>query len=354
MRSGLCVKPAEVRKQIASGDTAPLYLLSGDDPQSRHDMALEFVALVDEGLQAFNVQTFFASEATSVAARDQLIGQMLAAARTLPMMAPRRVLILHAAEKLLSPRKGGDDAETPPPPLPGTKRKRALTPTEELEAYLANPEPLTTLVFVAGGLDGNRRLVKLVRSHAVSVDCGSPSNAAEAMRWIKTRLDTESLPIEPEAARLIVDYATHWDPKERRDRPDLLRLRQAIDKLALFCADDRVVTQQHVREVILPELDPGNFALGMAVQNGDLGAALRELRALADAGSSEVMMLGQIRAGVSGSADKRSHEWIRQALDAVFETDLAIKSSGIEPRFILERLVIDICGRGGATRPGGR
>ena len=42
------MKPAELRAQIAAGRTGPLYLLEGDDLQSRHDLALEFAALVDE------------------------------------------------------------------------------------------------------------------------------------------------------------------------------------------------------------------------------------------------------------------------------------------------------------------
>ena len=41
---------AEIRKQIKSGKTGPLYLLEGDDLQSRHDLALEFANIVDEGL----------------------------------------------------------------------------------------------------------------------------------------------------------------------------------------------------------------------------------------------------------------------------------------------------------------
>src|SRR5512145_2629231 len=107
------MKAAEVRKHIKSGDTAPIYVLEGDDLQSRHDLAVEFAALVDEGLQAFNVQTFYANEATNAGARDQLIGDLLGAARTLPMMAPRRVLLVHEAEKLLSPRKSKDDEGEP-------------------------------------------------------------------------------------------------------------------------------------------------------------------------------------------------------------------------------------------------
>ena len=77
---------AEIRKQIKSGKTGPLYLLEGDDLQSRHDLALEFANVVDEGLQAFNVQSFYANEAGNASARDQLIAGLLSNARTLPMM----------------------------------------------------------------------------------------------------------------------------------------------------------------------------------------------------------------------------------------------------------------------------
>ena len=103
------MKPAEVRAQIAAGRTGPLYLLEGDDLQSRHDLALEFAGLVDEGLQAFNVERFYANEASTAGARDQMITTLLAAARTFPMMAPRRVIVIHEAERLLSPKRARED-----------------------------------------------------------------------------------------------------------------------------------------------------------------------------------------------------------------------------------------------------
>ena len=84
------MKPAEVRAQINAGKTGPLYLLEGDDLQSRHDLALEFASMVDEGLQAFNVESFYANEATTAGARDSMIGAILSTSRTLPMMVPRR------------------------------------------------------------------------------------------------------------------------------------------------------------------------------------------------------------------------------------------------------------------------
>jgi DNA polymerase III delta subunit len=329
------LKPAEVRKQIQGGNTAPIYLLEGDDLQSRHELASEFASLVDEGLHAFNVQSFYANEATNAAARDQMIGTVLSAARTLPMMSPRRVLTIHEAERLLSPRKGKDEepeieaAEA----APGRKRKRGLTPAEELEQYLEAPEPLTTLVFVAGELDSNRRLVKLVRKHAMNVNCGVLETQAEAAKWIKARLEKDALTIEPQAISILL-AATGLS---------LGRIRAEVDKLALFAAGEGAVTPRHVREMVMPELSPGeDFALGRAIWSSNARAALREVAAQFEAGMQPVMVLGQIRAA---ARSLKSDDRVKKGLDAVFRTDLDIKSSAGEPRFLLERLVIELCER---------
>ena len=328
------MKPADVRKQIASGDTAPLYLLEGDDLQSRHDLALEFAGLVDEGLQAFNVQTFYANEATNAGARDQMIGELLSAARTLPMMAPRRVLLVHEAERLLSPRKGKDDESEPAPADTAAARKqRSRTPLEDFEQYLQTPEPLTTLVFVAGAMDANRRLVKLVRKQATSVDCGSLESSAEAAKWIQKRIERDELTIEPQAIKLLLETTGL----------SLGRIRAEVDKLVLFAAGESAVTARHVRELVMPQSEPGeDFALGRAIWGNNAREAVREIGAQFDAGAQAVMILGQIRAAVGRlKPDDRA----KRALDAVFEADLAIKSSAGEPRFLLERLVIELCAR---------
>jgi DNA polymerase-3 subunit delta len=327
------VKPVEVRKQIASGDTAPIYLLEGDDLQSRHDLAHEFTALVDEGLQAFNVQSYYATEAASAGARDQMIADLLSAARTLPMMAPRRVLIVHEAERLLSPRKAKDDDEAPLPTEAGGRRKRASTPSEDLEQYLQSPEPLSTVVFVADALDANRRLVKLVRKHAVVVDCGSLESTADAAKWIQKRLERDELTMEPPALKLLLD-ATGLS---------LGRIRAEIEKLVLFAAGESRITARHVRELVMPQSEPGeDFALGRAIWNSNAREALREIGAQLDSGAQAVMVLGQIRAAAGRlKPDDRA----RSGLDAVFRTDLALKSSEGEPRYLLERLVIELCAR---------
>lgn len=328
------MKPAEVRAQIKAAQTGPLYLLTGDDLQSRHDLALEFAAVVDEGLQAFNVENFYGNEAGSAGARDQMMGAILATARTLPMMAPRRVVVVHDAEKLLSPRKAADEDAEPLPDVKGAgRKKRAGTPAEDLEAYFAEPEPMTTLVFVAGQLDAGRRLVKAIRRKAAVVDCGSVGSEQEAAAWIQKRLEKDELGIDPRAIRLLLATTGL----------SLGRIRAEVEKIVLYAAGESAVTEQHIRDLVMPETEPDKGpAVGIAIREGNARKALQELDALLEAGIVPQPILGQIR---WGAGQLRSAARVKRALDLVLDTDLKMKSSAGEPRYLLERLVIDLCAR---------
>ena len=325
---------AEIRKQIKSGKTGPLYLLEGDDLQSRHDLALEFASIVDEGLQAFNVQSFYANEATNASARDQLIGQILSNARTLPMMAPRRVIVVHEADRLLAPKRAKDDDEGGEVEVSKKgKRAPAATPAEELEAYIENPETMTTLVFVSGPLDGNRRVVKLLRKHADVVDCGTLHDPREAAIWITKRLEKDELAIEPKAITLLLGSTGLT----------LGRIRPEIEKLILYAAGESTITVAHVREVVIPtEESEDVFALMDAVKESNAPRALREVSALINEGVQPPVILGQLRAA---AIRLRPDSRVKSSLEAVFRTDVAIKSSAGTPQHLLECLVVELCAR---------
>ena len=323
----------EIRKQIKSGKTGPLYLLEGDDLQSRHDLALEFANVVDEGLQAFNVQSFYANEASNATGREQLIGTLLSNARTLPMMAPRRIIVVHEADRLLAPKRVKEEEDVPAP-ASGKKGKRiAATPAEELEAYIESPEPMTTLVFVSGPLDANRRVVKLLRKAADVVDCGSLHDAREAAAWITRRLEKDELAIEPKAIDLLL----------KTTGLTLGRIRPEVEKLVLYAAGESTITVSHVREVVIPqEESEGTFALMEAVQNANAPRALREVSALIDSGVQPPVILGQLRAA---TIRLRPDSRVKGGLEAVFKTDMAIKSSSGTPQYLLECLVVELCAR---------
>lgn len=329
---------AQVRAAIAAGETAPIYLLESDDAPSRQGLSRAFLALVDDGLHAFNVAMFHGRDASTATDRDAMLSAILGAARTLPMMVPRRVVLVHDVEALLAPRRAKDDEAAEPPT--GKARGRQQTAAEAFEAYVAAPEPTTTLVLDAAALDRGRRISKLLLQHAVVVDCGTLDTVADAARWIADRLEADEMTMDPAAVRALVD-ATGLS---------LPRVRAEVDKLVLYATGASTITAAHVREIVAPVEEPGeDFALGRAIWAGQTGQALREVHALVDAGMPPPMVIGQIRAAV---IRLRPDERARVALRRVLEADLAVKSSRGEPQYVLEALVVAVCGGPGGP-PGG-
>lgn len=344
--------PAQVRAEIAAGATHPIYLLESGDATSRAELARAFLGLVDEGLHAFNTAAFHGGEATNAGGRDLMLSSILGAARTLPMMAPRRVILVHDADALLTPRKARDDEAPPAEASDGKRRPRATTPAEDFEAYVSAPEPLTTLVLDAPWLDRGRRITKLLLQQAMVVDCGQLHSVDDVARWMEGELAREEMTIERAAVQALVD-AVGWlparSPRESR-RIDLARVRSETEKLVLYAAGQGTITAADVRDVVAPVEEPGeDFALGKAIWAGNTAAALREIDALMDAGAPAPMVLGQIRAAV---IRLRPDARARLALRRVLETDLAVKSSRGEPRYVLEALVVEVCAGAPGTPTG--
>jgi len=248
------------------------------------------------------------------------------------MMAPRRVIVVHEADRLLAPKRAKDDEEGEVE-VPKKGKRVATTPAEELEAYIEQPEPMTTLIFVSGPLDGNRRVVKLLRKHADIVDCGTLHDPREAAMWITKRLEKDELTIDPKAISLLLSSTGLT----------LGRIRPEIEKLILYAAGESSITAAHVKDVVIPqEESEGTFALMDAVRNSNAPRALREISALIDSGIQPPMILGQLRAA---TIQLRGDQRVKNGLEAVFRTDLAIKSSSGTPQYLLECLVVELCAR---------
>lgn len=305
---------AAVRKQLAAGRLGSLYVLVGADEIEKTDLAGAFAETVDEGLRAFNVDRLHGAETS--------VGELIDCARTLPMMAPRRVVIVFEGEKLLIPRRETDAAEQE---------------QQRLAAFLEASPPETTIVFVCGPLDERRRMVKLLQRIGQIVDCGTITDEADAERWITTRAARDGIAFEPAAVRALVE----------RTGLDLGRLRAAFERLALYATGQPAVTADDVRQAVpaAPETQ-AEFGIAKAIWRDDVRDALRELGLALDAGMTPVLVMGQLRM----AAERLPAPRLRAAIEAVFRTDLALKSLGGDARTLLERLVVELCGPGGLSR----
>jgi DNA polymerase-3 subunit delta len=308
--------PAQLRKQLAAGDSGPLYVLIGEDDAEKASVAAEFAELVEEGLRAFNYERLYGGETS--------MDDLVQAAATLPMMAPKRIVVILEAERLLVPKREG---------------KAADEEQARLEAFIKSPPPHATVVFVCGGLDRRRRAVKLLLERSGVVDCGTIEDAADAERWIKTRAAKEGVTLDPGAVRVLVE----------RGGNDIVRLRSALERVVLYALGQPSVTADDVKQVVSPAPDAQeDFGIANAIQMGNAGGALRQLGAALDNGAVPFFILGQLR----WAAEQAPSARIREAVEAVFRTDLALKSSGGDPRILLERLVVELSGMiGGGRRP---
>jgi len=315
------ITPAAVRKQIAEGATDPLYLIQGEDEVEKSALAGEFVELVDEGLRAFNVERVHAGDLTTGDRLADGVASIIDAARTLPMMSPRRLVIVLQAEALLAPKRESDAAA------------RAL---ERFEDFLKTPEPQTTLVLVAGTLDKRSRMFKLLTRQATIVACGVIEDQADAERWVRSRVNASGAEIEPAAARLLAERAG----------ADVRRLRGEVDRLLLYALGQKTITLNDARELAGPAALQDHWAMTNAIEAGAAPEALRQLALVLDAGAAPEQVLGQLGWVVRAKFPQLAPAQVSAAVDAVFRTDLELKRtnrSSDQPRILLERLVVELC-----------
>jgi DNA polymerase-3 subunit delta len=331
------VRPDAFRQQIARTETDPIYLIVGDDDHEKSALALALGQMIEDDLRAFNVERLYANDGAVTPSA------VTEAARTLPMIAPRRVVIVLQAEALLAPKRrrsaaaGGDEEDQ-------DASADALTP---LLDYLADPSPTTTLAFVfsppeAGQppdsipLARNLKITKALAKVATVVVCSGLDGGKDPARWVQEQARAAGLEIDRQAvARLIVLAGG-----------DVGQLRAEVAKLLLFAAAEKHITLDHVAAVVgTPVHHSDDWALVRAIERGDLAAALRELSAALDHGGVPFQILGQLGYAVRTPPPRGRFQARRvpAAVDALFRTDLAMKSSGGDPRVLLERLIVELC-----------
>jgi DNA polymerase III delta subunit len=331
------ITPQSLEQQIASGRLDPVYLLIGPDGALKTKLVTQLIESIEADFRPFNVDKLFPPDNREEARKQ--FWSVLQLARTLPMMVPRRIIVVVQAEKLMPLFKAGDDEAPEPAAAPAGKRgRRAVQKAageaelEALEEYLSSPSPETVLVFVATeGLNGNLKPVKLLEKLAVVVDCDPLPGAGDAIAWVKAEAAGEGVRIEPAASKLLAALAGG----------DITRLRAEFERAVLFASGDGIITEAAVRDIASAPTTQDPWALTNAIRDGATGAALRELALKIDAGEYPPMILGQIRWYV---ASKMPPSRVPAAVDALFRTDLALKTSGGDPRVLLERLLVELCG----------
>ena len=335
--------PGEALDQAKRGKLLPVYVVAGEEQLLRDQVVAELrAAALGSGVAAFNEDKFTAGE-TDVAT-------VISAARTVPMMAPKRFVLLRSAERWEAGEGEG-------------------SPIDTLADYAAAPVDSSCLVVVAAKLDGRRKLAQVARKQGFLVAC-EPLDARALAPWIVERCTAKGHAVDRDTAELLAAIAG----------PELSPLSDAIERLSLYVGPGAAIDEDAVGVCVARVRTADTWALVDAVGARDLARALRTLADAYDPRERGLPLLGALawsirqlaryqaavesgatgddaarRAGVfqpyrarelASKARAVSAKEVQRWMLVLAETDVALKSSRRPADAILEEMLTRLC-RGG-------
>jgi DNA polymerase-3 subunit delta len=252
----------ELRQQLRRNVIAPVYVLYGPETFLR-DAAARFITdrcFAEGDLRDFNLDEF------SLNGKDS-IGPAMAAASQLPMMSQRRVVRIVDARVTSSSNRD-------------TLREEY---EDVLAPYLATPAESTVLIIVADELNGNRKITKLLKRYAVTVQF-SPLDDHELIQWVKRRFADSDCPVDDRTARHLIDIVGS----------DLRRLSNETDKLVTASLPMKLITADLIDQLAASTSELENFALSKSIVSGNGRNALAVMKKILADGGEPIALLGAI------------------------------------------------------------
>ena len=317
--------PDALSKQLAGGRLEPAYLLAGSEAVLREEA---FEALREAVLQGagsdFDLDRFDAAGLSAASLADAL--------RMLPVLAPRRLVVVD-----------------------GPEQKRASKLVEALPELLDDlpTETKCVLVVRSAVLDKRTRWGKAFEKRKALIECNPPTKAREVAAFARGEALRQGVEMERGAAEALAE----------RVGPQLMLLRQEIAKLALMAGEGKPLSRALVGVGTPNVSEDPIWDLNDAIGEGRSADALMLLARLLGRGVALPPLLGALAShfrrllscahggAVSGppfvqkkietQARRYGPRRLKSALDAIHETDLAIKGAGgLRPGLALERLVV--------------
>lgn len=337
----------DVIESIRTGKLAPIYCLHGAErylvDRALHELRAAVLGGAAAAFASFNHDVFDL--------RETAVSTVVNTARTLPMMAPRRLVV----------GKGID----------GVKADEL----EPLLAYIADPNPQACLVLLGDKVDTRFKVFQALRKAGFLHEF-APLRDREVAAWLTREAQGRGVKLSPDAATALAEAAG----------PEMGRLAQALEQLALYAGAGKTITLEHVEELVPETRQRSVFELTKAIAVGNTEAALRilanmfrnrepplrvqfmlarQLRQIWRA--KELAATGMPREQIAGAvgvppffvddvlvpARKMSNQALARGFERLYKADRTLKSSRIDGELLLSRLVEALAddARGGAPSP---
>jgi DNA polymerase III subunit delta len=329
------MKNGELTANLKQHRLHPLYFFYGEEDfliQEALDLLIETV--VDPGGRDFNYSMLYC--------RDTPASEMVNICQTLPFMSERRLVIARDFDVL----KAAD--------------------LEEIIPYLRDPSPSTCLVMVSNQARYEKKSVLSAVEARGAVVRFYPLLDREIVGWIEQWAKTHGLAIQRDAAQYL------WQAIGN----DLQKLSSELQKTEIFMKDRKTITTADVKTVVGDFRDFTSFdlaaelgrkhgekalvILSRLIQEGEapvgiLGSIAWNFRRLLQAkameaagtGKDEIMKKLRIIFHQTGIFREQMQSYTRDELQAAFSALLAadrqLKSSGLNGKLVLERMILKLC-----------
>jgi len=252
------ISPEKLLERLTHGKAIGAIVLQGTDPYLR-DMCRNRI------IEAFVPDASREWAVARLSARESGWDEILQRAGTLPMFAPRQVVIVQDAESM---EKLGED-----------NRSKAI---KALEEYLDAPSSVTILVLEATALDGRQKFSKLLNEKAlvVPLTIGNESAAALAAQMAKDL----GAAIEPDAAALLADILNR----------EPARIYIELEKLAAYAHGRGRITRADIEAVVVAARKNTVWQLADMLAKRDRVAALEFLDNLLREGEEPIGIVGAL------------------------------------------------------------
>lgn len=252
------VSPEKLIARLAGGKPVPAVVLLGTDPYLRDLCRKQIVeACVPEGAREWAV--------ARVRGDGKGWNEALERVQTMPMLAPKQVIIVEDAELI---EKLGDDS-----------RDEILG---ALGKYLDSPAFFSVLLIQAEALDRRQRFYKVLAEKALLVELtiGSESAASLAVQMAKE----SGVEIDRAAATLLVEIL-NGEPA---------RIRIEVDKLAAYAQDRGRIATSDVEALVVAARKNTVWQLADMLATRERAAAMSFLDNLLREGEEPVRLVGAL------------------------------------------------------------
>jgi len=245
---------AALARDLKAGRVAPVYFLHGEEAFLKEEASrrIRDSALGKAGTAELSWSLTVLEGGTAA------LSEILDAARTLPMLSPRRMVLVKDAEKIRESDAG------------------------PLKEYLKDPSPTTCLVFQTGAdkPDFRRAVFRALQEGARALEFPALRDAS-VLKFIRDRVRERKGEIEPDAEVLLQAHLGS----------DLFRIDQELAKVLEFLAPSRKITPEALGEVLGAAAAGSVFEMAERVGAGDRDEAVRLLRGILADGEEPVRLL---------------------------------------------------------------